>query len=195
MATPGTTPNTLSPAGRIFFGLLCIACGIFPALAAFDVGPLHSSDIEGPAWLALVAGGIFIAGGIALMLGDRFRNSVVSYGLFALMIASFAAIANWIAFGPGPRQCTVAFAGLFFEAGSMANEITCRAGFSLGAGMLDGFVLYMVALALRQIGGPGPLSTLIEKLGIGLLLLSLAPILLPVLLVLIAKSCVEAFIT
>jgi hypothetical protein len=142
-----------------------------------------------------VAGGIFIAGGIALMLGDRFRNSIVSYGLFALMIASFAAVANWIAFGPGPRQCTVAFAGLFFEAGSAANEIACRAGFGLGAGMLDGFVLTMVALALRQIGGPGALPTLIEKLGIGLMLLSLAPILLPVLLILIAKSCVEAFIT
>jgi hypothetical protein len=52
MATPGATPNTLSPAGRIFFGLLCIACGLFPALAALDVGPLHSSDIEGPPWLA-----------------------------------------------------------------------------------------------------------------------------------------------
>ncbi|HEY3145613.1 MAG TPA: hypothetical protein VGJ75_04645, partial [Dongiaceae bacterium] len=75
------------------------------------------------------------------------------------------------------------------------NEIACRAGFGLGAGMLDGFVLTMVALALRQIGGPGALPTLIEKLGIGLMLLSLAPILLPVLLILIAKSCVEAFIT
>ena len=61
--------------------------------------------------------------------------------------------------------------------------------------MLDGFILYMVAIALRQIAGPGLLPTLVEKLGIGLLLLSLAPILLPVLLILIAKSCVEAFTT
>src|SRR5262245_9167856 len=113
MSPPGATSSTLSPAGRIAFGLLCIACGLFPALTALDVGPLHSEDIEGPRWLGLVAGGIFIAGGIALMLGDRLRNSIASYGLFALMVGSFAAISNWVAFGPGPRQCAVAFAGLF----------------------------------------------------------------------------------
>jgi hypothetical protein len=195
MAAPGTTPGTLSPKARILFGLICFACGIMPALAAFDIGPLHSGDIEGPRWLGVVAGGIFMAGGIALMLGERYRNSVGSYGLFALMIGSLAAIANWVAFGPGPRECTIAFAGLFFEAGSAANDITCRAGFGVGAGMLDGFVLTMVALALRQITGSSAPSALIEKLGIGLMLLSLAPILIPLLLILIAKSCIEASVT
>lgn len=189
------TSGTLSPTGRIFFGLLCIACGLIPALAAFDVGPLDSSDIAGPPWLGLVAGGIFIAGGIALMLGERLRDSPLSYGLFALMIGSFAAIANWVAFGPGPRACAVAFAGIFFEVGSLANDIACRAGFGIGAVLLDGFVLTMVAIALRQIAGPGRLPALIEKLGIGLMLLALAPILLPVMLVLIGKSCLEAFMT
>jgi hypothetical protein len=53
----------------------------------------------------------------------------------------------------------------------------------------------MIARALRDIGGPGRLPTLVEKLGIALLLLALAPIILPLLVVLIAKSCLEAFIT
>jgi hypothetical protein len=189
------TPGTLSPAARILFGLLFVACGLIPALAAFDVGPFQSSDINGPPWIGLAAGGIFIAAGIAVMLGDRLQNSSFAYGLVALILGSLAMIANWVSFGSGPRACTAEFAGVYFESGSIANDISCRAAFGIGAVLLDGVVLTMAARALREIGAPGWLPTLVEKLGIGLMLLALAPIILPLLLVLIAKSCLEAFIT
>jgi hypothetical protein len=172
-----------------------MACGVIPALSAFDIGPFQSSDINGPPWIGLVAGLIFIAGGIALMLGDRLQNGSFAYGLFALIFASLAAIANWIAFGPGPRECTTSIVGLYFESDSIASAIGCRAAFGIGAVLLDGVILYMAARALRQIGTPDWLSGMVEKLGIALLLLALAPIVLPLLLVLIAKSCLEAFIT
>jgi hypothetical protein len=189
------TPGTMSPAGRILFGLLFVACGIIPALSAFDVGPFRSSDINGPPWIGLAAGGAFIAAGIAVMLSDRLRNGSAAHGLFALILGSLAMIANWVAFGPGPRACTAGFAGLYFETGSLAGGIACRGAFGIGAILLDGFVLTMIARALRDIGGPGRLPTVVEKLGIALLLLALAPIILPLLAVLIAKSCLEAFIT
>ena len=191
MAQPGTP----SPAARFVFGLVCILCGLFPALAAFDVGPLGRADINGPPWLGLLAGGIFIAGGIALMLGERMRDSMLGAGLFALIIGSFACIANWIAFGAGPRACTIAFAGLFFAADSLANEIACRAGFGIGAGLLDGFVLRMIAGAVRTLIGPGLLPTAIEKAGAALIMVALAPILLPMLLFALAKSFAEGFAT
>jgi hypothetical protein len=190
-----TTPGTMSPAARILFGLVFVACGLIPALAAFDVGPFQSSDINGPPWIGLVAGGIFIAAGIAVMLSDGLQNSSFAYGLFALILGSLAMIANWVAFGAGPRACTTAFAGLYFESGSVASDISCRAAFGIGAVLLDGVVLTMIARALREIGTPRWLPTLVEKLGVGLMLLALAPIILPLLLVLIAKSCLEAFIT
>jgi hypothetical protein len=128
------------------------------------------------------------------MLSDRLRNGSAAHGLFALILGSLAMIANWVAFGSGPRACTSTFSGVFFAVES-ANEITCRGAFGIGAMLLDGFVLTVIARALREIGTPDWLSGLVEKLAIGLLLLALAPIILPLLLVLIAKSCLEAFIT
>ncbi|MEZ5830836.1 MAG: hypothetical protein R3D05_06615 [Dongiaceae bacterium] len=185
----------LSPTGRILIGLFCCACGAPAALAAFDLGPFHASDINGPPWLGLLAGGVFIAAGISVMLGERLRGSVISYGLFALIFGSFAAIASWIAFGPGPRECAIAIAGIFFRADSIANEIACRAGFGIGAGMLDGVVLMMAAAALRNIVGPGVLATVIDKAGVALLVLSLAPFIVPMLLYIFGKIFVESVAT
>jgi hypothetical protein len=189
------TPGTLSPTVRLIIGLICIAGGAMPMLAAFDVGPLGSSAINGPLWLGFLAGAVFMAGGIAVILGERLRNSALSYGIVALIVGAFAAIANWIAFGPGPRACAIAFAGLLFESGSWGNEIACRAGFGIGAALLDGFVLWMIAGALRNISGPGPVPNAIEKLGAAVLLLALAPIILPMLLFPIGRIFIEGFAT
>jgi hypothetical protein len=194
MKTAPARQGTLSLTARVLLGLACIASGLMPVLASFDIGPLGRGAINGPPWLGFLAGSVFIAGGIALVLDGRWRNGALSYGLFALIIGAFAAIANWIAFGPGPRECAIAFARFLFESGS-ANEIACRAGFGIGAGLLDGFVLWMIARAVRNILGPGPVPTAIEKLGVALLLLSLAPIILPMLMFLIMKTCLEGFAT
>ena len=187
------TQTPMSPAARIFFGLFCIACGTPPALSAFDIGPFSSADINGPPWLGLLAGGVFIAVGIAMLLGNLQRSGPGSYILFSFVLAALTAIANWIAFGPGPRACTIAFAGFFFESDSWANGLACRAGFGIGAAMLDGFMLWMVAKALRDIIGEGPLPNAIEKLGIAFLILAVAPIFLPLLIFPFGRALLEGF--
>jgi hypothetical protein len=164
-------------------------------LAALDVGPLRQADINGPPWLGVAAGGIFIAGGVALLAGERARHGTLGYALFALVMAAFAAIGNWIAFGPGPRECSIAVAGLAFEAASMANDIACRAGFGIGAGIIDGCILWMTADALRTLLGPGRIPAVIEKAAIALFLVALAPILIPLLAILVGKSLIEGFAT
>jgi len=52
-----------SPLIRVLLGLLCLAGGAVPMLAAFDLGPLDSSAINGPPWLGFLAGAVFVAGG------------------------------------------------------------------------------------------------------------------------------------
>jgi hypothetical protein len=185
---------TLSPLARIAIGLLCIAGGLMPVLASFDLGPLDRSAINGPPWLGFLAGAVFIAGGLGMMMGERLRRGPLSHGLFTLVLGSFAAIASWIAFGPGPRACAIAIAGFLFSSG-WANEVACRAGFGIGALLLDGFLLMMIARAVGAIAGPGALATAIEKLGGALVLIALAPIFVPMLLIGIAKIFVEGFAT
>ncbi len=187
--------STLSPWARIAIGAACIAGGTLPVLAAFDVGPLRQSDINGPPWLGIAAGGVFILGGIALLAGERGRKGPLAYALFTLVMGAFAAIGNWIAFGPGPRECSIAITGFLFETASTANEIACRVGFGIGAGIIDGCILWMAGSALRKLIGPGFLPTLIERAGQAVLLIALAPILLPLFAWLIGKSLIEAFFT
>lgn len=190
-----TSPARPSLLVRAILALAMVAVGALPVLAAFDVGPLHRGDINGPPWLGVAAGGVFIAGGVALLAGERARNGTLGYALFALVMGSFAAISNWIAFGPGPRECSIAVAGFAFEAASMANDIACRAGFGIGAGIIDGCVLLMTARALHDLFGPGLLPTVTEKAAFAVLLIALAPILIPLFAWLIGRSLVEAFAT
>ena len=188
------TPATPSPALRFFLGLLCIAGGAIPVLASLDLGPLDADAIDGPRWLGFLAGAVFVAAGIALMVGKRLQDSVLGAALFALIIGSFACIGSWVAFGPGPRECSIAIAGLLLEA-DWASESACRAGFGIGAILLDGIVLWMIARSLRTIIGPGALAKGIEKLGVALMLLALLPIIVPMLLGMIGKVFIESFIT
>lgn len=189
--------NSLSPRARLGFGLLCLAAGILPALASFDVGPLGREAINGPAWLGAAAGGVFIVAGIALMLGEDGSRSdhPLSYVLLACILGAFAAIANWIAFGPGPRECTMAVVGFAFESDSPANGIACRAGFGIGAGILDGFMIWLAAGALQKFGAPSAIVTALERFGMIVLGLSLMPIALPLILFLVGKSLIAGFAT
>lgn len=172
-------------------GLLCIAGGVVPILAAFDLGPLARRDIHGPAWLAAVAGGIFVLAGLGLLTSDGRRPTPLSYLLFALTLAGFAAISHWIAFGVGVRQCGGSFGGFAMVPGDLA----CRGAFALGALILDGALVWVLASGLRQLIGPGPLTDRLVRVGQVALLLGLAPVLLPLVLWLLGKAALGAVAT
>lgn len=187
----------LSPTARLFVGLFCIAAGVLPILAAFDIGPLHSRDINGPPWLGAAAGGVFLLAGIALLLGDAARKpplTWVSSTIAVLIFAAFAALGNWIAFGPGSRQCSGGFSTFLFSSTRAAAEWECRAAFGIGACVLNGLLVWMLARGLGRLAGPGRLADGLEKLGKGALLIGLSPILVPLLAFVVGKSALEAFL-
>ena len=119
---------------------------------------------------------------------------MLSHGLMAIILVSFAAIGSWIAFGPGPRACTIAFEGFLFDA-AWSNDLACRVGFGIGAVMVDGMVLLAIAGALRALIGPGALPRAVETLGVALILIALAPILLPTLVFILGRILLESFTT
>lgn len=171
----------LSPAARLALGALCIAAGVLPILAAFDVGPFHQRDIHGPPWLAGVAGGIFVVAGIAMFMGESGRKGWLSQVLFFCLLGAFAAIGNWIAFGPGPRECSGGFTAFWFSSRHAAAEFECRAAFGFGALIMDGTLVYLLAQLPKKLLGATTVTNLIEKFGQGVLLVSLLPLLLPLL--------------
>ena len=92
-------PQQLTPRAALLVGLVFVASGMFPMLAAFDIGPLSQEDINGPPWLGFVAGGVFTAAGLAVMAGPRSSLAASLFGLLSL--AGLAMLGNWIAFGAG----------------------------------------------------------------------------------------------
>ncbi len=187
--------NSLSPKARIAFGLLCVAAGILPMLAAVDVGPLGRDSINGPAWLGAAAGGAFIIAGIALLLGEDGSRSdhPLSYVLAACVLGALAASANWIAFGPGPRECTLFIDAL--ERAEPANGMLCRTGFAIGAGILDGFLIWLAAGVAQKFGASGAIAAMLERFGLVVLGIAFAPIALPLALYLFGKGFLIACVT
>jgi hypothetical protein len=187
--------NDMSPALRVLLGLAVIACGVFPILAAFDVGPLHSSEINGPPWLGVVAGGIFVLGGFAVWAGDAMtRHPWIGTSIGTLVLAGLASLGNWIAFGAGPRECSGGVSGIITHEWQ-AGEIECRAAFGMGALMIDGMLVWGLGTWLRKRGLEGPFSTWIEKLGKGMLMIAIAPVILLLIAGLSGKAFFEAFLT
>ena len=169
-------PQQLTPGAALLLGLVFVAAGILPMLAAFDVGPLRQADINGPPWLGFVAGGIFVAAGLAVIAGPE---APLASGAFAMLaLAGLAAIGNWIAFGVGERACSGSISPPWLWSASDLSGLGCRIPFGLGALMTDAFLCYMMVWVLqRALGGPPRLARLL-KAAEWLILASLVPFIL-----------------
>ena len=114
------------------------------------LGPLGTADINGPAWLGFVAGGVFVVAGLAVIVGP---GRPIWNGLLALVtLAGLAALGNWIAFGVGARVCSGSI--LFWASNDLAGW-GCRLPFGVGAVITDAVaLLYGVVLLQKALRGP-----------------------------------------
>ena len=89
---------------------------------------LHPEGLKAPAWVAYAAAAAFVLAGVSLIAGARGAGSLQRWlGVF-ICLALFS-ISAWIAFGPGPRACTMSIG--FLE--RAASEMVCRGAFGIGA--------------------------------------------------------------
>jgi len=166
-----------SGGARFLMGIAFAAAGIVPILAAFDIGPLHSDSINGPPWIGAVAGGIFLMGAVFLFAyGATVRYPWLGSLLALVLIAGFAALGNWIAFGAGTRECSGSFSLAIFTDSRWVGEIECRAAFGIGAMMTNGLVVLILGAGLKQMGVTGWLPDWLEKIGLALLVIAFAPL-------------------
>ena len=182
--------NQLSPGAAHLVGLLFIASGLLPMLAAFDIGPLRAEDINGPPWLGLAAGGCFVAAGCAIIAGPQSPLPARLFGILATF--GLVAIGNWVAFGLGERACSGGISLPFLGAGGSLSGLGCRIPFGIGALITDAFLVWLVVSTLQKsLGGPPRLARAV-KAAEWLILASLLPILLPMLLFVLAAGAVDA---
>jgi len=183
---PKDSQKPLTPRGRLLFGLCFVAMGIAPALATFNIGPLGTADINGPPWLGAVAGGIFVVAGLAVVVGPGrpIRNGLLAF----VVLAGLAALGNWVAFGTGERVCG---GSILFWTDTEIGGWGCRIPFGIGAVITNAIVLLSAIFALQHmLGGPPKLARL-RRLAENLLLVTLAPILLPMVLLLFGRIAID----
>jgi len=126
---------------RLFAGWAAMALGAF-ALAVI-VG--HPENLRTESWVAYAAASAFIFAGAAIVLGE-FPESRRFAGWASLAsVAGLAIPGLWIAFGPGPRNCTA----LLFFISTSAGEWVCRGAFGLGAVLMLAFLALMLRRLLK----------------------------------------------
>jgi hypothetical protein len=167
-ATPVMTQSTqLSPRAAVVLGCLVAAMGGLVILLALGmIGPTESSIDRTPPWVVVCAGLAFVLCGAALIVGFavaggagpdgdlpagtpwgvRLTQYLLGLGISGLL----AAIATWVAFGPGPRtfSATVPFVGR-----GPAKEWLGRGVFGVGAVLMYLFIAVMAVISARRLRG------------------------------------------
>ncbi len=142
-------------------GLFTIGMGVAILLAALDLVPVDEASFHAPRWVVGAAGcAASLVGGLVLLslvspgttpaetgiesLVDRMRQAGALM-VFVLM----AAIANWIAFGPGERAFSGSVSLPFLALALPSSEVIGRFVFGVGAVSLDVILILIVFRGLR----------------------------------------------
>ena len=119
----------LPQGARVLVALVVLATGI--AVTALGIHRAGSST-EPLAILAIPAGLAFVFGGVLVLAPAKWQLA-----LAALMITSLAAVFDWVAFGPGPRQFTSTVGVGAAHASASGGEYSGRTLFGLFAVLFD----------------------------------------------------------
>lgn len=155
-----TDPQDRS-AGRtnLFVGLLATAMGALILLVSLGIVFPGTKPPEAGRWVGIAAGAAFLLAGIVVVLqtwaakpdtpeGELPPDApmwlrVTTYLFGLLIVASLAAIASWVAFGPGNR----AFTGFTSFLPHWLDEAVGRSIFGTGA-----IITWLILIALAIVG-------------------------------------------
>jgi hypothetical protein len=124
---------------RLFVGGAATAVGVFGLVMM----SLHPQGLRVPAWVGFAAMSTFVWGGCAIALAAHQATRRLADWAVLLTIVGLFVPAAWIAFGPGPRECTAILA----LPSARAGEWLCRGAFGIGA-LLTWVILVLMAWPL-----------------------------------------------
>lgn len=164
--------------------------GLFGGVGLFIMGlsVADAASVNGPWWLGFAAGVAFAAAGLSVGTQGTPVGRWVGPLAVAGIFVAFAAIGNWIAFGPGPRACTGGVSLLFFSGSRSAGEMECRVAFGIGAVVLNGGLVMGVLVGVGKLVGGPVWPERLKKAGESVFMVTLLPLLLPLLLLTIATG-------
>ena len=169
---------------RALVGALVALAGVMLILAALDVPPFDQANSDAPRWVAMLAGGLFVLAGVVVWTQGSPGAQAAGY----VIVIGLAAIANWVAFGPGTRACASTLSFFGFATWRRAPDLECRIAFGLGAVMMDAIVLMTAADAIRRLVGPGSWVTALERAGRAGLVVTISPFILLLVILMLVRT-------
>jgi hypothetical protein len=131
----------IPPVVKWLFGPVLLATGVLELAAAAGLIGLDASRLHAPLWLLGAMGVAFVSVALVLMLDGIEALKRLKGWLALVFLVSFAAIFNWVAFGPGERHFTtrtsVGFGGGGLATVSDGHELGGRIAFGVFAVLLD----------------------------------------------------------
>jgi hypothetical protein len=115
--------------------------------------------------------------------GTRAGQLLGGLVFFVLLI-----IGNWIAFGPGERECESSISLPFLELEDDNAGLACRMPFGWGAVLMNGIVIVMIGRTLLKHLGASWWASAIEKVGRAVVLIMLSPLVVVVLIAAFASG-------
>jgi len=148
-----TTPD-LTPRARLVVGLVAMLAGLAPM--AFAVGFItpRPGSMRAPEWVVFLAGSTFFLAGWLILLPERWVKTRGFLGV--ILLSGFAAVFDWISFGPGERGFSGALSiGPLFSSG-VSDEVTGRIVFGIAAASMSLLALWVWGRWLRSLFVPEP---------------------------------------
>ena len=136
---------------------LFITAGVGMILVAADLIPTDPRKFEAPRWVVGAAGLVFAMAGIAMATArpehsaPGARATLRTFLPVLGIVGGMAAIANWVAFGPGERHFSGGISIPFVSFAFRSSEWTGRAAFGIGAVMLDCIVVILLYTSVRDL--------------------------------------------
>ena len=116
-------------------GLLVMAMGGFFFGIGLGVVPVPEESIHAPRWVIAAAGLAFLFAGVAVVQ-QAFQIEKFKYVPGLAIVLALAAVANWVAFGPGDRsgEGTLTVVGIAIP---VSSDLVGRIVFGFGAVAID----------------------------------------------------------
>jgi hypothetical protein len=144
-----TTTADLTPRARLVFGLVAMAAGLAPMMFAIGLITPRPGSMRAPEWVVFLAGSTFFLAGWLIVLPERW---VKTRGLLGVvLLTGFAAVFDWVSFGPGERHFSGGLSiGPLSTSGS-SSELTGRIVFGIAAASMSLLALWIWGRWLRSL--------------------------------------------
>ena len=146
------TTAELTPRARLVFGLGAMAAGLAPMALATGLLTPSPGNMRAPEWVVFLAGCTFFLSGWLILLPERWIKTRGFLGV--VLLTGFAAVFDWVSFGPGERHFSGGLSIGPLSSSASSSELTGRIVFGIAAASMSLLAFWVWGRWLRSLFEP-----------------------------------------